>query len=112
MRKNEVALVQEALRKVGFARLHVEDASGLFFERLKGVYEPEQKRKIIGDTFLDVRTFSLELLGGSCSVLTAVGRCQVKELVANRLKLSADDWLLGQGTIYPGMSFSRVTSFI
>ena len=30
------------------------DASGLFLERLKGVTDPEQKRKIIGATFIDV----------------------------------------------------------
>ena len=31
-----------------------EDASSLFLSRLKGVNEPEQKRKIIGKTFIDV----------------------------------------------------------
>ena len=30
------------------------DASSLFLERLKGVTEPEQKRKIIGKSFIDV----------------------------------------------------------
>ena len=30
------------------------DASALFFERLRGVIEPEQKRKIIGKSFIDV----------------------------------------------------------
>lgn len=30
------------------------DASGLFLERLKGVKDPEMKRKIIGETFIEV----------------------------------------------------------
>ena len=30
------------------------DASALFLERLTGVTDPEQKRKIIGATFIDV----------------------------------------------------------
>ena len=31
-----------------------EDAAGIFLERLAGVTEPEEKRKIIGNTFIDV----------------------------------------------------------
>ncbi len=34
--------------------LHPVDASSLFLERLKGVEDPEKKRKIIGNTFIDV----------------------------------------------------------
>ncbi len=34
--------------------LRVVDASGLFLERLRGVEEPEEKRRIIGHTFIDV----------------------------------------------------------
>lgn len=34
--------------------LHVADASDLFLDRLKGITDPEQKRKIIGNTFIDV----------------------------------------------------------
>jgi GMP synthase (glutamine-hydrolysing) len=34
--------------------LHFIDASALFLERLAGVTDPEQKRKIIGRTFIDV----------------------------------------------------------
>jgi GMP synthase (glutamine-hydrolysing) len=41
-----------------FERLHLPlvfaDASALFLERLKGVVDPERKRKIIGATFIDV----------------------------------------------------------
>jgi GMP synthase PP-ATPase subunit len=42
MRKGEVKLIQEALKRIGFENLHVEDASDKFFEKLKGVYDPEE----------------------------------------------------------------------
>jgi GMP synthase (glutamine-hydrolysing) len=51
------------------------DASALFFERLKGITEPEAKRKIIGASFIDV-------------------------FKGERAKLS-DVSFLAQGTIYP-----------
>ena len=51
------------------------DASDLFLERLAGVTDPEQKRKIIGGTFIDVFEQRAEELGGF--------------------------GFLGQGTLYP-----------
>ncbi len=78
MRKNEVSLILDALKKQGLDNLHHEDASALFMERLKGIYEPEKKREIIGNTFLDVQ-----------------------KNVAERVKLDGPEWMLGQGTIYP-----------
>lgn len=56
MRKNEAQEVEDVFGPKGKFDLnfiHV-DASELFFEKLQGVTEPEQKRKIIGATFLDV----------------------------------------------------------
>ncbi len=78
MRKNESEFVDKVLRKHGFDNFHVVDAGKQFIDNLKGVTEPEAKRKIIGDTFIDV---------------------QKSELA--RLDLDEDLWLLGQGTIYP-----------
>ncbi len=79
MRKNEVALIKNAFDHLGIDNLHVVDESETFFEKLKGVYEPEQKRKIIGDTFLDVQ-----------------------KRVSEEMDLRVEDgWMLGQGTIYP-----------
>lgn len=43
--------------------LRVVDASALFLRRLKGVTEPEQKRKIIGRTFVEVFEKSLKTIG-------------------------------------------------
>ena len=77
MRKNESRDVLAAFRAFGLARnLHFVDASDAFLSALAGAVEPEQKRKIIGNTFIEV--FERE---------------------ARRLGISHH--LLGQGTIYP-----------
>src|SRR3954471_19511509 len=75
LRKGEREYV-EALYKRNFKiDLRVVDASKLFIKRLKGVSEPEQKRKIIGRTFVEVFEKSLKSIGGA--------------------------QFLGQGTLYP-----------
>jgi len=77
MRKNESSHVIAEFKRLGLARhLHIVDASDRFLSNLAGVIEPEKKRLIIGNTYLEV--FEAE---------------------AERLQLS--DMLLGQGTIYP-----------
>lgn len=78
MRKEEAAWVKKSLNEAGFANLHVADKGDLFLSKLAGKFEPEEKRKIIGDLFWEV-----------------------KESVAEELKLNPDEWLMGQGTIYP-----------
>jgi GMP synthase (glutamine-hydrolysing) len=75
LRKGEREYV-EALYKRNFKiDLRVVNAAPLFLRRLKGVTEPEQKRKIIGRTFVKVFEQSLKSIG------------------------HAD--FLGQGTLYP-----------
>ncbi len=54
LRKNEVESVSKSLRGQGFRNLHVIDAKKLFLGRLKGRTDPEEKRKIIGHTFIQV----------------------------------------------------------
>lgn len=78
MRLNEGQEVMKALKSAGFKNLHVYDARKDFFKALKGIYDPEEKRRIIGDMFLTIQ------------------RRKVDEL-----KLNPREWLLGQGTIYP-----------
>jgi GMP synthase (glutamine-hydrolysing) len=78
MRQDETKEVAAALRRAGFADLQVIDASQQFLAAVVGVVEPEEKRKRIGRTFL-----------------------QVKDEVMAQLKLNPKDWVLGQGTIYP-----------
>ncbi|MBU44965.1 MAG: glutamine-hydrolyzing GMP synthase [Spirochaetaceae bacterium] len=77
LRKDESAQVLEAIEKLGL-QLMVHDASREFFEALKGEFEPEKKRKIIGDLFL-----------------------KVQAQYAKELGLASEEWILGQGTIYP-----------
>ena len=54
MRKNESKVIVELFRKHFKFNLIFVDASDLFVKRLKGVIDPEKKRKIIGKTFIDV----------------------------------------------------------
>lgn len=77
LRKNEVKDVAAVLRKRGFD-LHVIDASNLFLNKLKGVTDPEQKRKIIGHTFIEV----------------------FEDTIKNKLKKYPIKYF-AQGTIYP-----------
>ncbi len=53
-RLREAEQVQESFRSHFRIPLHFVDATGLFLERLVGVVDPEQKRKIIGHTFIEV----------------------------------------------------------
>jgi len=54
MRKNESKKIISAFKKQFKLKLIFVDASELFLKRLKGVIDPEKKRKIIGKTFIDV----------------------------------------------------------
>lgn len=54
MRKNESRLVEKLFRdEFHIQFIHV-DASKKFISRLEGVFDPERKRKIIGNTFIEV----------------------------------------------------------
>lgn len=53
LRKNEVPWVSQKLRHMG-VNLHVEDAKDLFYKKLDGLSDPEDKRKTIGYTFIEV----------------------------------------------------------
>ena len=53
MRAHEREQVVEAFARLGIG-VHAVDASDLFFSRLAGVTDPEEKRKVIGKTFIDV----------------------------------------------------------
>ncbi|MBD3298155.1 MAG: glutamine-hydrolyzing GMP synthase, partial [candidate division Zixibacteria bacterium] len=53
LRHNEAAEVKEELSAAG-VELTVVDATDRFLEKLDGVTDPEQKRKIIGGLFIDV----------------------------------------------------------
>jgi GMP synthase (glutamine-hydrolysing) len=76
MRKNESAEVMAAYEKAGFKNVRLRDASVEFLSAVSSETNPEIKRKRIGAAFLAVENDVLE-------------------------HLSREEWLLGQGTIYP-----------
>jgi GMP synthase (glutamine-hydrolysing) len=54
LRGREAGVVREVFVRHFKIKLQYEDASKLFLKRLKGVTDPERKRKIIGKTFIEV----------------------------------------------------------
>lgn len=78
MRTNESELVRASLAKIGLDDLHVYNAEKEYLEKLKGIVDPEQKRKIIGNLFLDIT-----------------------DKIMKKKKMTKKKWLVGQGTIYP-----------
>jgi len=84
LRKNEVVSVQKTFKGNFKMNLITVDAAQRFLARLKGVEDPEQKRKIIGDEFV-----------------------KVFQEAAKKIK---NVEFLGQGTLYPDVieSFSPI----
>jgi GMP synthase (glutamine-hydrolysing) len=62
LRLNEAQQVVERYKKLALPVHHV-DATDIFLSRLAGVTDPEQKRKIIGATFIDVFNDKAKALG-------------------------------------------------
>jgi GMP synthase (glutamine-hydrolysing) len=54
LRAKEAEVVQEVFGRNFQIRLQYENATKLFLSKLKGVTDPERKRKVIGKTFIDV----------------------------------------------------------
>jgi GMP synthase (glutamine-hydrolysing) len=54
LRAHEADIVREVFCRNFHIQLHYADASALFLRRLRGVTDPERKRKIIGRTFIEV----------------------------------------------------------
>ena len=90
MRKNEVKDIRSAFDRLGIQNLRVEDASKEFFAALKEVYDPEEKRKAIGNTFLSVQRRVFKEMG-----------LENQQPATSKPLTAATKWLLGQGTIYP-----------
>jgi GMP synthase (glutamine-hydrolysing) len=77
MRKNEVSGLRENLHKLGID-LTISDESQVFYNALVGKSDPEEKRLIVGNLFLEAQARAVE-----------------------ELNLDPKEWILGQGTIYP-----------
>jgi len=79
LRKNECPVVIERIKgHIPGVQIECIDASDKFLDALKGVTDPEAKRKIIGKLFI-----------------------QEFEVAASKLKVSPENTLLLQGTLYP-----------
>jgi GMP synthase (glutamine-hydrolysing) len=87
MRAGETEEIQAAFERLDLGRLEVVSAARTFFSALRGVVEPEEKRRIIGRLFVEVQDRILEREEGA-----------------------SHDWMLGQGTIYPDTIESGGTS--
>merc|ERR1711939_371031 len=85
LRLNEAQTVKETLTQHLGINLTVVDASDLFLGKLKGVSDPETKRKIIGNTFIEIFQDKAKAIA---------------EAAANSPKAGDIEWLL-QGTLYP-----------
>jgi GMP synthase (glutamine-hydrolysing) len=75
LRGREAGVVREVFGRHFKMKLQYEDASNLFLRQLKGVTDPERKRKIIGKTFIKVFEAATKKAGAAK--------------------------FLGQGTLYP-----------
>lgn len=78
MRKGDKEKIKTIMKEMNFKNLDIYDATKEFFKKLKNIFDPEEKRKIIGRLFFDIQD------------------TYFKELANN-----SNDWYLGQGTIYP-----------
>lgn len=78
MRKNETKQIIRRYSEQGFTNIEARDYSKEFLNALKVQVDPQLKRQRVGAEFILVREKFLMELG-----------------------LNADDWMLGQGTLYP-----------
>ena len=84
LRLNEKIQVEEGFKDFKNIKIIYVDSSALFLKRLKGVLDPEEKRKVIGKTFIDV-------------------------FQSEAKKIKNAKWL-AQGTIYPDVIESAASS--
>ena len=67
LRKNEAEGVQRVFGQNLHMKLHYEDATVVFLRKLRGVTDPERKRKIIGRTFVEVFENATRVVVGAAS---------------------------------------------
>jgi len=78
MRKNEREEIERTFIHRGWKNMYYVPAADTFLEAVKNESDPETKRRIIGDCFLELQT-----------------------RLENEIGLEPGKWILGQGTIYP-----------
>jgi GMP synthase (glutamine-hydrolysing) len=87
MREGETEFVRGVFESLGGKAIAIEDARGRFLGALSGVRDPEKKRHIIGEMFV-----------------------QVQQQILDAGHYLDGHWILGQGTIYPDTIESGGTS--
>jgi GMP synthase (glutamine-hydrolysing) len=78
MREGETAYVERLFAQLGAKHFHTEAAGAKFLGALDGIYDPEEKRRAIGEQFV-----------------------AVQERILSGGDFLNGQWILGQGTIYP-----------
>ncbi|HKI99232.1 MAG TPA: glutamine-hydrolyzing GMP synthase [bacterium] len=78
LRKDEARGILARYRELGLENVEFLDASATFLGALAGMVDPQEKRQAVGETFLTVR----------------------EDWLAHQA-LDPNQWLLGQGTLYP-----------
>ena len=78
LRLHEARQVRESYQAMGWENIQFVDASEEFLQALAGLSDPQKKRIAVGEKFLRVRDAHLRKMG-----------------------MDDQDWLLGQGTLYP-----------
>ena len=105
LRYDEARQVEDTFGKAFGLDLHVAHAQDQFLDNLKGVTEPEAKRKMIGRTFIDVFAKEARRLGKAERPATQRGRAR-SSAVASPSASPGAPWrrrmkYLAQGTLYP-----------
>ncbi len=91
LRKNEAEIILSRYHELGFDNVRFRDASEDFLDALQGQVDPQKKRQNVGAMFIQIRNQFLR-----------------------QLNLDPNEWMLGQGTLYPdiiesgGTEHSRV----
>ncbi|MBF0276187.1 MAG: glutamine-hydrolyzing GMP synthase [SAR324 cluster bacterium] len=78
LRKNEAETILTRYKQLGYNNIQFRDASEDFLKAIAGQVDPQKKRHLVGAAFIDVRDQFLE-----------------------NLNLNPEEWILGQGTLYP-----------
>ena len=78
MRKNESEEILTRYSQLGYKNIQSRNYSSFFLDAVSGQVDPQIKRQKIGATFI-----------------------QMRDRFLNELYLNVQDWMLGQGTLYP-----------
>ena len=88
MRKHESEEILKRYSQLGYKNIQSRNYSSFFLDSLTGQVDPQIKRQIIGTTFIKMRDRFL-----------------------NELNLNPQDWMLGQGTLFPDIIESGGTEY-